>query len=89
MQFADEMNPDDHTIRETVLSLVAQRGTGRTICPSEVARAVKPDDWRPLMPAVRRVAGLLVAEQRITVTQRGKPVDPEEARGPIRIGLRP
>lgn len=82
------MNPDDQIIRETVLSLVAQRGPGRTICPSEVARAVNPDDWRPLMPEVRRVAGLLVAEERITVTQRGIPVDPEQARGPIRIGLR-
>ena len=48
---------------------------GATICPSAVARAVQPDNWRPLMPAVRHVASRLAAEHRIDVRQRGRVVE--------------
>jgi hypothetical protein len=37
------------------------------------------------MPAVRRVAAGMVAEGALVATQRGRPVDPAEARGPIRL----
>lgn len=56
----------------------------KTICPSEIARALA-EDWRPLMPAIRRVAAKLPG---IVATQRGSPVDPTTARGPIRLALR-
>ena len=65
------------------MALAQRRGPGKTFCPSEVARAVA-EDWRPLMPAVRRVA----AELPLSATQTGQPVDPRDARGPIRLGLR-
>ena len=73
-------------IRAEILARVEARGPGRTICPSEVARALA-EDWRPLMPGVRAEAARLAAEGRITVTQRGHAVDPETARGPMRLGL--
>lgn len=76
-------------IEQTMLQLLAQRRPGSTICPSEVARAVSPDDWRMLLDDVREVAARLVSEQRAVVKQAGSPVDPQAARGPIRIGLPP
>ena len=76
----------DAQIARVILEQVRARGSGRTICPSEVARALAAD-WRPLMPAVRRVAGVLRARDEIAVTQKGVPVAPEVARGPIRLGL--
>lgn len=45
------------------------------------------DAWRAWMPEVRRAAGRLAAAGRIAVTQKGQPVDPEDARGPIRLAL--
>ena len=70
------------------------RGLAKTICPSEVARLLaqrlKPHGdagWRSLMPAIRTASARLVADQRIVVMQRGQPVDPLAARGPIRLGL--
>jgi hypothetical protein len=78
--------PAPGTIRAEIEDRVAARGPGRTICPSEVARALAAD-WRPLMPAVRAEAARLAAEGRIAVTQKGRPVDPETARGPVRLGL--
>jgi hypothetical protein len=69
-----------------ILDLLAQRDPGKTICPSDAARAMGGDDgFRPLMPVVRDAARALVAEGRIEVTQRGEPVDLDGARGAIRL----
>jgi hypothetical protein len=79
------MTADAQAIRTTILTLVAQRGPDKTLCPSEVARALG-NNWRDLMPAVRAVGGQLAAEGHIVVTQRGAVVDPTTAQGPIRYG---
>ena len=66
-----------------LLELAEARGSG-TFCPSEAARRLA-EEWRPLMPDVRRVAARLVDHGRLRASQRGRPVDPAEARGPIRL----
>jgi hypothetical protein len=76
------VTPDDARIAAVLMDLAHRRGVGRTFCPSEAARALA-DDWRPLMPEVRRVAAGLPLE----ATQKGRIVDPKAARGPIRLGL--
>ncbi|MEM8653097.1 MAG: DUF3253 domain-containing protein [Pseudomonadota bacterium] len=77
---------DDATLARAILDAVHHRGPGKTTCSSEVARDLT-DDWRPLMPALRRVAQTLVEAGDISVTQKGAPVDATAARGPIRLGL--
>lgn len=72
----------DDRIAAVLMDLAHQRGRGATFCPSEAARALA-SDWGPLMPEVRRVAATLP----LLATQRGRPVDPLTARGPIRLGL--
>ena len=74
----------DAHIAEALMDLARRRGRGATFCPSEAARALDPD-WRPLMADVRRVAATLP----LRATQKGLPVDPVAARGPIRLGLAP
>ena len=74
-------------IADEILRQVQLRGVGKTICPSEVARTLFPDDWREHMDDVREAAGLLAAAGSIVVTQRGKAVDVSAVRGPIRLGL--
>jgi hypothetical protein len=73
-------------IETAILDLLARRAPGKSICPSEVVRMLA-DDWRPLMPEIRRVAKELAAEGRLCVLQKGLPVDPTAARGPIRLSL--
>ncbi len=77
----------DADLEQTILALLAERRRGATICPSEVARRVRPDDWRPLMDRVRAAATRLASSDTIAILQRGRPVDPARARGPIRLGL--
>ncbi|MFD1341662.1 DUF3253 domain-containing protein [Litorisediminicola beolgyonensis] len=73
----------DAEISQTLMALARSRGPGKSFCPSEAARALS-SDWRPLMPEIRRVAAGLPLE----ATQKGQPVDPETAKGPIRLSLR-
>ncbi|MEM1377524.1 MAG: DUF3253 domain-containing protein [Pseudomonadota bacterium] len=77
------------SIGDEIMRRVHERGAGKTICPSEVARALADNDdaWRALMPSVRAVAAHLSQSGKIVVTQKGAPVDAETARGPIRLGL--
>lgn len=57
-----------------------------SICPSEVARALRPDgNWRALMPEVREAAAQLAGRGVVEIRQRGKRVSPRGYRGPIRI----
>jgi hypothetical protein len=72
----------DDRIAEVLMDLAHRRGRGATFCPSDAARALS-SDWRPLMPEVRRVAAALP----LRATQKGLPVDPLAAKGPIRLGL--
>lgn len=86
----------DADIAAAILALLKARNpagergaAGRSICPSEAARALETEDaaWRALMPDIRRVAARLAEQGLIEATQRGAPVDAERARGPIRLRL--
>lgn len=81
---------DPAAIADTILRLCAERGPAKSICPSEVARALAgPDErvWRLLMHPVRREAFRLAEAGRIEVLRKGKPVSPTEARGVIRLRI--
>ena len=75
-------------LESTMIDLLSTRPTGASICPSEVARASFAEDWRENMESVRRAARRLVARGRVDILQKGRIVDPDRARGPIRIRLR-
>ena len=84
------MQPTRAQAEATILDLLARRDPGKTICPSDAARALGGDaGFRPLMPLVRDAARALVAAQRIEVTQSGRPVDLDAARGAIRLRALP
>ena len=78
------MAVSDERIAETIRALLAQRDEGKTICPSEAARALA-EDFRPLMDDVRRVADGM---QQVEITQKGRVVELDAARGPIRLRLK-
>jgi hypothetical protein len=74
-------------ISDTILEMLLTRGHGKTICPSEVARKLFPDDWRSHMEAVRLEARKLVKDGKLVITQKGEVVDPENSKGAIRLRL--
>jgi hypothetical protein len=77
-------------IAAEILRQTAARGADKSICPSEVARALAPEDdaWRRLMGAVRATAIRLAREGQVEVLRKGKPVDSAaEIRGVIRLRI--
>jgi hypothetical protein len=85
MAEANDDPADGAALTAKIRELLSARSPESTICPSDVARAVAPDDWRPLMEPVRVAARQMVADGEVQITQGGEVVDPESARGPIRI----
>ncbi|MFF2108111.1 DUF3253 domain-containing protein [Rhodococcus sp. ACS1] len=79
------MTSADGELEDRIRALLDARADTASICPSDVARAVAPGDWRPLMESVREAARRLAAAGEVEITQKGDVVDPDSARGPIRI----
>jgi hypothetical protein len=71
----------------TILQIAAERGEGKSFCPSEVARALS-EDWRPLLIHVRAAARRLAEAGRIDILRHGKPVEPAAMKGVIRLRLK-
>ena len=65
-------------------TLLRHRPEG-TVCPSEVARVVGGEEWRPLSRPARDLAFDLADEGEVRVLQKGEPVG-RDVRGPVRIG---
>ncbi len=83
---------DTATLRAEIVKQVTRRAEKNplnplsTICPSEVARALWPEDWRQHMPSVRDIAYQLCDEGVIEITQGGVvQADPRASKGAIRL----
>jgi hypothetical protein len=76
------------TPAEAILTLLADRTPGATICPSEAARCLAgpQGDWRAAMEAVHTAADALLAEGRIALSWKG--AEMQKRRGPYRIARR-
>lgn len=70
---------------QTVGALHLHRRT--MICPSDIARANAGPAWRAAMPMIRALVDELAARREVVVLQGGARVQPQRARGPIRIAL--
>ncbi|MGW7433428.1 DUF3253 domain-containing protein [Streptomyces sp. NPDC054861] len=84
----DSERQTNRRLERTILELLERRGPTATICPSDAARAAYEGDdegWRSLMEPARRAARHLVTAGEVEITQGGRPVEPTQARGPIRI----
>jgi hypothetical protein len=80
----------DRQVEEIILNLLEQRAAEASICPSEAARQLAAGgDWQAEMACVRMAARRLERAGRIDITQKGQRVDPDRAKGPVRLRLRP
>jgi len=82
----------DAALESAIMELLAERGRDKTICPSKAAKAVGGKaarrDWEGLMEPARAAARRLVTAGKIVITQKGRVIDPDTAKGAIRLKLR-
>jgi hypothetical protein len=84
------MPDESDEIEATILRLITERGVGKTICPSEAARALggpHPDGWGPLMQPIRKAAVRLAHQGALLITRKGRAVDPDNFKGVYRLTL--
>ena len=81
-------------VAAAIIALIAARGEGKSICPTDAARAIaatrgETDDlaWRRWLPPVRAAAVGLARAGRLVIYRKGKPADPDNFRGVVRYGL--
>ena len=56
---------------------------GKSIEPADVAK----EQWQRMLPKVRHAALALMRQGKLTITKKGKPVDPNAFKGVIRLRL--
>lgn len=79
--------PHTNTVRDAILSLIADADAGRTVSPEDVARAVSATKWNKILVEVRAEAVRLAKAGEIAIYRKGKPVpDPEDFKGVYRLG---
>ena len=81
----EDLDDTDRALEAEIARLLDTRAATSSTCPSEAARNVGGEVWRPLMEPTRRAARRMVARGEVEITQGGDVVDPSTARGPIRI----
>ncbi len=74
-------------IETAIFEKLDKRDVGKSICPSEVAKDLQPEQWQRMMPKVRATALGLMRQGRLTITKKGKAVDPDQFKGVIRLRL--
>lgn len=81
---------DNGALRAVILDLLGDRKPGKSICPSEAARAIAGSDeqqWRRLMKPIRAVAVRMAQAGELEIRRKGKMVDPADFRGVYRLAL--
>jgi hypothetical protein len=72
-------------IETAILDKLAAIGPGKSIEPAEVAKELQPEQWQRMLPKVRATALGLMRQGKLTITKKGKPVDPDNFRGVTRL----
>lgn len=72
-------------IETAILNKLAALPPGKSIEPAEVAKELQPEQWQRMLPKVRSTALGLMRQGRLTITKKGKPVDPDNFRGVTRL----
>lgn len=77
----------DELIYETILQMCAAVGRDSNIRPEDVAIELYPEDWQSLLKRVRLFAKQLATSGEIEILRKGEPVDPDDAKGIIRLRI--
>jgi hypothetical protein len=74
-------------IEEIIFAQLAGLAPGKSIDPSQVARAVEPERWQRALGQVRATAVGLARQGKVVILRHNKPADPGTFKGVYRLRL--
>ena len=74
-------------IEAAIFEKLAKLGPGKSIEPADAAKALQPEQWQRMLPKVKATALGLMRQGRLTITKKGKVIDPAQMKGVIRLRL--
>ncbi len=74
-------------IEAAIFEKLAKLDPGKSIEPADVAKAMQPEQWQRMLPKVKAVALGLMRQGRLTITKKGKAIDPNAMKGVVRLRL--
>ena len=80
-------DPIEAAIFEKLAKADPKNVGGKSIEPSDVAKELQPEQWQRMLPKVRAAALGLMRQGKLTITKKGKAVDPNAFKGVIRLRL--
>ena len=90
----EQIKPDP--VVQVIFDVLMELEPGKSASPMDVARAYAvlrakptdpPDVWRRYMNAVKQQMVHLARARRIQIVRKGKPVDPNDFKGVVRLRL--
>jgi hypothetical protein len=74
-------------IEDEIFSQLAGLDPGKSVDPSQIAKALQPERWQRMLGQVRSEAVGLARQGRLVITRHGKPADPDSFKGVYRLRL--
>lgn len=78
--------PPRLTPEDAILAAIDARGAGKTICPTDAAKVLDPENWRGRLHQIRAAGVHLARTGVISIYRKGKPVSPDGFKGVYRLG---
>ena len=79
---------DEPIVKATILRLCQAAPAGKSITPMDVAKDLDEERWRTYLRPIRIAASKLAREGHIEILRKGKPADPDDFKGVIRLRLK-
>lgn len=80
-------DPIEAAIFEKLAKADPKNVGGKSIEPADVAKELQPEQWQRMLPKVKSAALHLMRQGKLTITKKGKPVDPNSFKGVTRLRL--
>ena len=80
-------DPIEDAIFERLSKADPKNVGGKSIEPADVAKHLQPEQWQRMLPKVKAMALHLMRQGKLTITKKGKPIDPTKTKGVIRLRL--
>ena len=77
----------DEEVYETIINLCRKAGLTGSVRPEDVARVLLQEHWQTILKRVRMFSKKLAQNGRILILRKGKPADPDDFRGLIRLQI--